>query len=352
MERIPQALRFGPGNSVPAGSPRDRAKETGEPMKVIQKALLGGLLVFAATLNATIFGSVRGLIHDPQHRPVAGAQVTLRSADSNWSKTVVSDNAGEFHFEAVPLGEYIVTVGMPGFTPQEQRLTLTSGRDAKLHFGLNVAAKGETVQVTETAPGVTPESSTTSNVVSREQIAETPGADRTSSLAMITDYVPGAYVVHDQLHIRGGHQVTWLLDGVPVPNTNIASNVGPQFDPKDIDYLEVQRGGYSAEYGDRIYGVFNVVPRSGFERNNEGQLVASIGSFYQTNDQISLGGHTKRFAYYTSVNGNRSDYGLETPASAVLHDRSNGLGGFTSLIFNLTPKDQFRLATGVRRDFF
>ena len=46
---------------------------------------------------------------------------------------------------------------------------------------------------------------------------------------MITDYTPGAYVVHDQLHIRGGHQVSWLLDGVPVPNTNIASNVGPQF---------------------------------------------------------------------------------------------------------------------------
>ena len=75
-------------------------------------------------------------------------------------------------------------------------------------------------------------------------------------------------MVHDQLHIRGGHQVSWLIDGVPVPNTNIASNVGPQFDPKDIDYLEVQRGGYSAEYGDRTYGVFNVVTRSGFERRD------------------------------------------------------------------------------------
>ena len=44
-------------------------------------------------------------------------------------------------------------------------------------------------------------------------------------------------MVHDQLHVRGGHQVTWAIDGVPVPNTNIASNVGPQFDPKDIDYV-------------------------------------------------------------------------------------------------------------------
>jgi hypothetical protein len=30
---------------------------------------------------------------------------------------------------------------------------------------------------------------------------------------MITDYVPGSYVTHDQLHIRGGHQTGWLVDG-------------------------------------------------------------------------------------------------------------------------------------------
>jgi outer membrane receptor protein involved in Fe transport len=321
-------------------------------MRVTHKALLGGLLLFAATLSATIFGSVRGLIHDPQHRPVAGAQVTLRAADSDWTKTVTSDNAGEFRFDAVPLGEYIVIVEMPGFVQQEQKFTLTSGRDAKLHFGLTVAAANETVQVTETAPGVNPESSTTSSVVSREQIARTPGADRTNSLAMITDYVPGAYVVHDQLHIRGGHQVTWLLDGVPVPNTNIASNVGPQFDPKDIDYLEVQRGGYSAEYGDRTYGVFNVVTRSGFERNRQGELVASYGSYNTTNDQISFGDHSQRFAYYGSLSGNRTDLGLETPVPQVLHGQASGLSGFGSIIFNKTPNDQLRLVTSVRGDHY
>src|SRR3989442_11390277 len=151
-----------------------------------------------------------------------------------------------------------------------------------------LAATKQQVQVSASPELVTAEAGASETLVGRQEIARTPGADRTNSLAMITNYVPGAYMVHDQLHIRGGHQVTWLIDGVPVPNTNIASNVGPQFDPKDIDYLEVQRGGYSSEYGDRIYGVFNFVPRSGFERNNEGQLVASIGSFYQTNDQISL----------------------------------------------------------------
>ena len=155
---------------------------------------------------------------------------------------------------------------------------------------------------------------------------------------MITNYVPGAYMVHDQLHIRGGHQVSWLLDGVPVPNTNIASNVGPQFDPKDIDYLEVQRGGYSAEYGDRTYGVFNVVTRSGFERNRQAELVASYGSFNSTEDQFSFGDHTDRFAYYGSISGYRTDLGLETSSTEILHDQAAGLGGFASLIFNKTPQ--------------
>ncbi|HYL93897.1 MAG TPA: TonB-dependent receptor, partial [Alphaproteobacteria bacterium] len=162
----------------------------------------------------------------------------------------------------------------------------------------------------------------------------------------------GAYTVHDQLHLRGGHQVTWLLDGVPVPNTNIASNVGPQFDPKDIEYLELQRGGYSAENGDRTYGVFNVVTRSGFERKREGELITSFGSFNQTNDQINFGSHSERFAYYGSVSGNRSDLGLETPVTKVIHDAGSGLSGFTSLLFNASPKDQIRTVAAVRGDHF
>ena len=103
---------------------------------------------------------------------------------------------------------------------------------------------------------------------------------------MITDYVPGAYFTHDMLHIRGGHQTLWLLDGVPVINTAIAANVGPQIDPKDIDYLEANRGSYGAEFGDRTYGVFNVVPRTGFERNNEAELTVTAGNFHQTNDAL------------------------------------------------------------------
>jgi len=234
----------------------------------------------------------------------------------------------------------------------EEQVTVISGSAPLLHFPLKVAGIVENVEVSAPPESISTQSSTPISIVSREEIARTPGADRTNSLNMITDYVPGTYLTHDQLHIRGGHAVTWAIDGVPIPSTNIASNVGPHVDPKNIDYLEVLRGSYAADWGDRTYGVFNVAPRTGFERNNEAELQASFGNFYQTNSEFSFGSHSERFAYFGSVNGNRSDLGLETPTSSVIHDRENGVGGFGSLIFNVRPTDQLRLVTSLRRDFY
>jgi outer membrane receptor protein involved in Fe transport len=313
---------------------------------------LGVLLLWTAAADATIYGSVRGLIHDPQHRPVQAAGATLQSESSDWNKTVTTDARGEFRFDAVPLGRYRLSVTAEGFTTQTESLLLQSQRDAEMHFSLQIAKAQASVEVSESAAEVNTESSTAATVISRAEMQRTPGADQSNSLAMITNYVPGAYMVHDQLHVRGGHQVSWLLDGVPVPNTNIASNVGPQFDPKDMDYLEVQRGGFSAEYGDRAYGVFNVVTRSGFERHREGEFVASYGNFNTTNDQLSFGSHTENLAWYGSFSGYRSDLGLETPVSETIHDQTAGLSGFGSVIYNRTPSDQLRFLASVRGDHY
>jgi len=309
-------------------------------------------LLFGTAAFATLFGTVRGIVHDPQHRPVPSSEVVLKAKSSDYTQKTQTDANGEFHFDAVPLGEYTVTVTNASFEGQEQIVTVLSGTAPILHFEMHLATQSQSVTVSaEAAPGQT-ESVTPTTLVDRQEIQETPGASRTNSLAMITDYMPGSYFTHDQLHVRGGHQVSWLIDGVPIPNTNIASNLGPQIDPNDIDALEMQRGSYAADFGDRTYGVFDVAPRTGFERNNEAELVISAGNFYQTDDQLNFGGHTNRFAYYASVNGNRTDLGLQTPTSAVVHDAANGFGGFTSLMYNLDSQDQLRLVAQARRDYY
>jgi outer membrane receptor for ferrienterochelin and colicin len=311
----------------------------------------GMMLLLAVTMTyALVVGSVRGVVHDPQHRPLAGAMVTLAAHGSDFKLDATTNNSGEFAFAAVPAGQYSVMVTFDSFHPVTQTVAVTSTDAPVLHIQLAIATKDQTVTVSDTSDEV--QTQPTETVVSRSDIARTPGATRTNSLAMITDQVPGAYIVHDQLHLRGGHQVSWLIDGIPVPNTNIASNVGPQFDPKDIDSLEVQRGDYSAEYGDRAYGVFNAVTRSGFERNREGEVVLSYGSFHQTNSQINFGDHTQTFAWYASVSGNRTEVGLETPTTAILHDQNNGQSAFLSLIWNRKSSDQFRIVASARNDFY
>ena len=314
--------------------------------------ILCAVVSVSAPVSAEIFGTVRGIVHDPQHRPIQDATVDLKAQQSDWVQHQKSNADGEFDFTAVPLGEYTVTVTVTAFQPEQQNVVVGSGTSPVLHFQLALASVSEKAvvvgeQVTAPMDSVTP-----TTLVSRQDIQETPGADRTNALQMITDYVPAAYVTHDMLHMRGGHQVNWLIDGVPVPNTNIAANLGPVIDPKDIDYLEVERGSYESTYGDRTYGVFNVVPRTGFERDRECDLATSFGNFYQTNDQISCGGHTQRFAYYLSANGNRSNYGLQTPIGQVFHDAENGYGGFASFIFNPDAKNQFRLVTSLREDYY
>ena len=321
-------------------------------MNYSKTLIIAALLLTSLVAFASIFGSVRGIIHDPQHRPVQNAMVMLKAKSSDWSATANSDANGDFSFNAVPLGEYIVTVVGPGFEQAQQNVVVMSSTEPVIHFALNVAGAKETINVSGMPEAAPTDSATPTTLVDRIEIARTPGAARSNSLAMITDFVPGAYFTHDQLHIRGGHQTSWLIDGVPVPNTNIASNLGPQFDPKDIDYLEVSRGSYGAEFGDRTFGVFNVVPRTGFERNRQAELVLSAGNFYQTNDQLSFGSHTERFAYYASVNGNRSDLGLQPPVSQVVHDAANGYGGFGSFIFNVDPSNQLRLVTALRKDYY
>lgn len=303
-------------------------------------------------IMASVFGTVKTIVHDPQHRPVKGAQVVVQSNNSSFKQTAITDDEGIATVMKLPLGQYSITVNSAGFATEEQGAIVTADTVQELHFALSVASREENVEVTAQPAIVNPSSSTPESVVSREEIAQSPGSDRTNALSMITNFVPGATVVHDQLHVRGGHQVTWAIDGIPVPNTNIASNVGPQFDPKDIDTLEVERGSLSADSGDRTYGVFNVSTRTGFERSRQGELVTSYGSNNTTDNQLSFGDHSERAAYYFSLNGNRTDHALETPTTENLHNQGAGGGAFTSLIFNATPNDQFRFVGSARTDFF
>ena len=306
------------------------------------------LLLLVCALQAADTVTIRGVVHDPQHRPIAGAEIVLRSAA--FSATARSDANGEFTLADVPEGACTVDVSAAGFRAARQQVAVSAAKNPVLHFPLDVAPVASSVEVSEAASRLNTQTSTVQTNVAAQEIAQTPGADQTNSLAMITDYTPGAYMVHDMLHMRGGHQVNWFFDSIPVVNTNIAANVAPLINPKNVEELEVERGGFSSQYGDRTYGFFNVVTPSGFERDNQAEVVLSAGNFYSTDDQVSFGDHTERFAYYASADGNRSNLGLATPVSEVIHDQAWGAGGFVSLLFNSSARNQFRWIASIRDD--
>ncbi len=313
------------------------------------RVCLAACLICPAVGRGENFGSIRGVVHDPQHRPVEGARVSLSCTDSGLSKQTTSDPYGSFVFSGSYSGLCEVSVEAASFRRQEQQITVGE-KNPVLHFQLELRQITESVEVS--ASRLETQVSTVQSLTSAKEVEQTPGADQTNSLQMITDFVPGAYMVHDMLHMRGGHQVNWFIDGVPVINTGIAANVAPLINPKNVDELETERGGFSSEYGDRTYGFFNVLTPSGFNRDNQAELVSSFGNFYSTDDQFNFGGHTERLAYYASVDGNRSQLGLSNPTSAVIHDQESGVGGFASLLYNPTAKDQLRWTVSIRGDHY
>ena len=90
---------------------------------------LAALLLFAASLPAfaTVFATVHGVVHDPEHRPIAGAKVTLHAADSAFVLHATTNADGEFELPQAPIGVYRMTVSAQGFGAATQTLTVASG---------------------------------------------------------------------------------------------------------------------------------------------------------------------------------------------------------------------------------
>jgi hypothetical protein len=304
--------------------------------------------------SAQGLGAVRGTVKDESGAVVPDAKATLKALHRDWLQTTKSNSTGAFVINGVPLGEYTLTVEHDGFAPSSRPVQVLIGSAPTIDITLIVGSATSSVTVKETPSEViAADASAAPTVVSGDQIRDgLPGAEQMSSLRFITETTPGAFVLHDHLHVRGGHQIDWILNGVPIPNTNMSSNVGRTLDPKDIEEVEISQGGYGAQSGDRTFAQINIFTRSGFEFNNDGDLTVTYGSFHQTNDQINFGGHSAKFAYYISASGNRTDLGLEPPVREIARAQGSGEGIFTSMNYRLGAKDQMAWTVSFRNDRF
>src|SRR6266513_1011871 len=142
-------------------------------------------LFIALPVFATVFGTVRGIVHDPQHRPIQDVTVTLKARTSSYTQTSQTDANGEFHFDAVPLGEYRVAASAASFASEEQTIAVFSGAAPILHFELKLSAQAESITISADAGPAQLESITPTTLVNRLEIQghargfanQQPGAD-------------------------------------------------------------------------------------------------------------------------------------------------------------------------------
>src|SRR3989454_4151195 len=128
-------------------------------------------LVFAQTSAATILGVVK----DTTGALIPGARVTVKHTETGLTRTAISSQTGDYNVPLLPVGAYELTTAMPGFKQDVRRgINLVVGQQAVIDLTLEVGAAGEQVTVTEEAPLVNTTLSSTSGLITEQQVKELP----------------------------------------------------------------------------------------------------------------------------------------------------------------------------------
>ncbi|HEV7681744.1 MAG TPA: carboxypeptidase-like regulatory domain-containing protein, partial [Pyrinomonadaceae bacterium] len=126
-------------------------------------------LLFAAAAAAQTqitTGTIQGTVLDANGAAVAGAEVEVKNADTNFVRNTTTDDEGRFLALQLPSGRYTVTITKSGFaTTVVEKADLTVGQAMNLPISMKISAVQETVTVTATPTVDTlkTESSTTLN---------------------------------------------------------------------------------------------------------------------------------------------------------------------------------------------
>src|SRR5215203_3060646 len=103
---------------------------------VLALLLTSSVAAFAQQTTGTILGRVL----DDQGAAVPGATVTATSPTTGFNRTVVSDAEGTYRLSALPVGQYDLSVELPGFTSVEQKgVTVNIAQTITMDFALKVA---------------------------------------------------------------------------------------------------------------------------------------------------------------------------------------------------------------------
>src|ERR1700691_3819803 len=223
-----------------------------------------------------------GVITDSSGAVVVGATITIRDVGTGYTQTTSSTPAGQYLFPSLPVGNYQITVSMPGYTSYVQKgIVLSLGQAATQNVQLQVGLVSQQVVVNANASLVTTDSATVGQLIDQREISElplngrdvqelvflAPGTTNVTANYCAANCEGGVFPSEQYAKVNGGgaNGVHYLLDGVDANDTYINANV-PFPNPDAIQEFNLITGNMSASFGNAIGGVVNVVTKSGTDR--------------------------------------------------------------------------------------
>lgn len=218
-------------------------------------------LLLAASTEAALTGTIAGTINDDTGNALPGVQVSVKGTGLPGVRTDYTRDDGRYRLVLLPPGTYSVTAELSGFKTIEQKdIKVSINETTTINITMEVSTFEEVVVVTAEAPVIDTKSSTIGVNIDREFTDRLPGSDSfQDAFAMGGGTTGGGNpFVHGATHTDN----LYLFDGVdvtdPVTHT-FASNLNADA----IEEVEVQTGGFSAEYGKAMGGIVNAVTKTG-----------------------------------------------------------------------------------------
>ena len=116
--------------------------------RVVVPLLLAITLTSSAAGAQILYGSVVGVVKDPQGATVPGATVTIVNKETNLTKETTTDSEGTFNVVNVLPGPYDVKVTLQGFHESVRKdVPVTIGQIARVTVTLEVGSVSESITV-------------------------------------------------------------------------------------------------------------------------------------------------------------------------------------------------------------
>jgi hypothetical protein len=162
-----------------------------------------------------------GVIRDPAGLVVPDARVVVQSADTAATRTVSSNQQGEYSVPALLPGPYNITIEANGFkTIHQNGVKAEVGQRARLDFSLTIGSNTETVTVQGSAPLLNASDASVSTLIGNRFVENLPLNGR--SFSSLIDLTPGVALTptnmfeHGQFSVNGQRPDAnyFLVDGV------------------------------------------------------------------------------------------------------------------------------------------